>query len=229
MTTCVRHLPCHLNLALACRQRTSTDLETSTPAPGRAMPCMNRPSPRSEELLHIFNDEAFGKKAVLVPRSPTTVSPAPDTVLAIANKKQNKAQPPVSGGCRKRVRRSNCSGVSVRFSSCTKVHDGPRPSSQCLDAVVFAYFQTQCISTANDIECLIKQEFSNQKFETTVLNSVLNKLTALCQRVSQLKAFTSMPVLIEGGGRGLQLQNIHLPHLLRLASIFQHFVTGLSK
>lgn len=116
--------------------------------------------------------------------------------------------------------------MSVSFSGCCKSHDGLRPSSRILDALVYGYFETQCIAGPEDIRTLLLEQFGGASYaKPTVLREVHTKLCTLFERVAELDDFCSMPVLIHGGGRGLQLQSVHRPHLRRLTRLFEQFVS----
>lgn len=129
-----------------------------------------------------------------------------------------------TGVCAKRMRRSRSrQSLSVRFSCCSKNHDGLRSPSRLIDFLVFAYFETHRISCPNDMESLIRHQFGESCLGENVLDEVLQQLQELCNRCSRLGDNDSMPVLIQGGGRGSQLQSVHHPHLCRLTHFFEKF------
>lgn len=237
---CMLKRPCRLNLAMAidpmdCGSAGSSMLGSATP---RQRPCEKRASPDSKSVCNPFLGKDFG---VL---SPNAVSPAADVIL------RQQAQPfqpsqlfqpaqplrqemaPEQEHCTKRMRRGSQGGGRrvVTFSGCSKPHDGLRPASRILDALVYGYFESQCISGPEDMRTLILEQFGGSGFATCeVMQEVHIKLTALCERVMELDDFCSMPVLIHGGGRGLQLQAVHRPHLRRLTKLFEQFVSGSSE
>ncbi len=201
----------------------------------RQRPCEKRASPDSSSIRNPFAAKDFG---VL---SPSAVSPAADVVLRQQAQPFQPSQlfqpaarpqempPEQEQHCTKRMRRSSSGGARrvVTFSGCSKPHDGLRPASRILDALVYGYFETQCISGPEDVRTLILEQFGGSGFATCpVLQEVHSKLTALCERVVELGDFCSMPVLVQGGGRGLQLQAVHRPHLRRLTKLFEQFVSG---
>lgn len=208
---CLLKRPCNLNFASMLGLELECPLSTmsrGSATPGRSRICEKRPSP----------DTSYESKE----RSPKAVRPALDTFLP----RQSKSESEQDGAAPKRMRRSSRRCVS--FSGCSKNHDGLRLPSRLLDELVFAYFENQHISRPEDIQRLILTRFGRcQKFFCpAVLEDVLRQLHALCARCASLKKHASMPVLLRGGGRGLQLQSIHAPHLRRLTHFFQVFKTA---
>lgn len=238
---CVLKRPCRLNLAMAidlmdCGSSAGSSLLGS--ATPRQRPCEKRASPDSRSICNPFSAKDFGVM------SPNAVSPAADVALRqqaqVAFQPSQLFQPaqpprqemaPEQEHCTKRMRRSSGGARrTVTFSGCSKPHDGLRPASRILDALVYGYFETQCISGPEDMRTLLLEQFGGSGFATCeVLQEVHSKLTALCERVVELGDFCSMPVLIHGGGRGLQLQAVHRPHLRRLTKLFEQFVSGSSE
>lgn len=238
---CMLKRPCRLNLALAMGMDcgggggggggAAPMHGSSTPAPRRHT-CEKRSSPDSSTVFGVFSakESALG--------SPNAIRPAADTLFRRAMEAQLESDEehqvpalPNASTCQKRRRRARRGrGLTVSFSGCSKSHDGLRPASRILDALMYAYFETQCISGREDVRTLILERFGGDGFATpSVLHEVLEKLTTLCERVMDLDDFCSMPVLIEGGGRGLQLQAVHCPHLRHLTKLFEQFVTGPSE
>lgn len=224
----LKRLPCRLNLAMAinpmdCGSSAGPSLHGSATPRQRE----KRSSPHSSSHCNPFSAKDVGMQ------SPNAVSPAADVFLRQAfQPPQPPRQEVAPQHCTKRMRRgSGRDGRRVvTFSGCCKPHDGLRPASRILDVLVYGYFETQCISGSEDVRTLILEQFGSSGFATReVLREVHSKLATLCERVTELDDFCSMPVLIHGGGRGLQLQAVHRPHLRRLTKLFEQFVSGSSE
>jgi len=207
---CLLKRPCNLNFASMMGLEIDCPLSRGSATPGRSRVCQKRPSP-----------EAKSKD-----QSPKTVRPALDTLLPRQSDAESEPKQHQEGAASKRMRRLTRRCVS--FSGCSKSHDGLRLPSRLLDELVYAYFENQLISRPEDIQRLIAARFGRcQKyFCAAVLEDVSRQLTALCTRCASLNRNASMPVLLRGGGRGLQLQSIHSPHLRRLTHFFEVFKTA---
>lgn len=207
--------PCRLNFAslggldgLECPL--SKSIQHGSATPGGRFRREKRPSP---EPYQRFNK----REENLSPRS---VRPGADLFMKEHQQLPLQLQ---EGACPKRMRRSR--SLSVSFSCCSKNHDGLRHPSRLLDSLVYAYFETLRISRPEDIRTLIQREFGNNidYLSEAVLNDVHSQLKRLCDRSAKLGSNGSMPVLIQGGGRGSQLQAVHHPHLCRLTQFFERF------
>ena len=114
----------------------------------------------------------------------------------------------------------------ISFAEAAKTHDGLSPESQILDSLFYAYFETQCISNKEDIHRVIVESFSfiSEGFDLLVtLEKVRENLKIRSETLSDLDEYSSIPVLAVGGGRGLQLQAVHGPHVNRLIKLFDRF------
>lgn len=223
MACVVKARPCRLNFSsLSSLECPRSNLSHGSATPGgrsRSRNCEKRASP---EPCQRYDDA-----------SPKFVSPAADVFLAMQKQKQqqhHQYQERIqrqNGVCPKRMRRNRRSreSLSVRFSCCSKNHDGLRFPSRILDSLVFQYFETHRITCPDDIQTLIRHQFGGNSdcFSENILVEVLQQLKELCDRCGRLGDNGSMPVLIQGGGRGSQLQAVHRPHLCRLTHFFELF------
>mmetsp|Transcript_1298 Transcript_1298/g.1955 ORF Transcript_1298/g.1955 Transcript_1298/m.1955 type:complete len:221 (+) Transcript_1298:416-1078(+) len=210
MTSCLSKRPCRLDFSMAIGSLECNSLQLTGRGSATPRLCEKRSSP----------SQNFGPK--IEERSPDAVSSAAEAFFGRHHQDEVCEGAEVST---KRMRRHHRGRRVVSFSGCSKSHDGLRPSSRILDALVYGYFESQSISGASDIRSLILERFGGSSYATPdVLVEVHEKLVCLCDRAQNLADFCSMPVLLHGGGRGLQLQSIHRPHLVRLAKLFKHFL-----
>lgn len=211
-----RQIPCRLNFSavMSCPSQLTSQ--------GSATPRIS-----SEKRATTENER-------LLSCSPKTIRPAADVLFGAADTLSG-ASTNFDMACfsspsqvTKRTRRAR--QLSVSFSQCSKNFDGLRPSSRVLDTLVYCYFESHSITCSSDIQSLLERYFRGplEHQDKTVFIDVHNQLTDLCNRASQLDPFASMPVLLRGGGRGLQLQSIHHPHLCRLKQLFEAYVQSVN-
>ena len=220
--------PCRLNfdsLGMDCAM--SNSLPNSSTSRGSATPAARRCEKRSSPEAHTPHHNQR--------QSPNAISPAADVFLMdqkrmfSTDSSLTQQQQTPQQVCAKRMRkcggRSRRRGLSVSFSGCSKRHDGLRPSTFLLDELVFAYFESHKISCAEDVQRLLTEQFGGcpEYRSFKVLEEVHEQLTALCERCANLDVFGSMPVLLQGGGRGMQLQCNHHYHLCQLTQMFECF------
>ena len=96
-----------------------------------------------------------------------------------------------------------------------------------LDALVHAYFETECITGPQDVHALLLGKFGGPSSDNHgVLKKVQCALNKLCARAASMHGPLSLPVLPRGGGRNRKLQEAHRPYLKRLAQMFDQCLAG---
>jgi hypothetical protein len=102
----------------------------------------------------------------------------------------------------------------VRFAAATKKTNGPSAATRVLDHLCFAYFDEQRIANTWDLWRL-----GIFPVPRAVVAETLKRMQLLLRRLNDTGPLDSVPIGMYGGGRGLQLQRVHRPHLGRLASL----------
>ena len=108
----------------------------------------------------------------------------------------------------------------VTFSNDCKPHDGLRPSSRLLQALVAAYFDGRQ-RDVDDVCLLLCDQHAAATSDDgmELFQQVGEELIRLCSRVASLPDKSITPVLACGGGR----HNVTLDHLLQLESLRHGF------
>ena len=108
--------------------------------------------------------------------------------------------------------------MSVRFQEGTKEYDGMNPVNHILDDMVYAYFNDKKANATSLRQCLQHHEkfsfLTDSHFE-----QLMEKTKKLVLKMIYLRGNEYIPVLPCGGGRGQNLQHIHLPHFQRFQKL----------
>ena len=100
----------------------------------------------------------------------------------------------------------------VRFDATTKGHDGLKPPSLDLDAVVCAFYQGGSVNTPVDL-----LELSGQQPQPIDFPRVWEAIAQLVIELGHLQTVRcKTPVLRKGGGHGFLLKQAHQPSLIQL-------------
>jgi hypothetical protein len=111
--------------------------------------------------------------------------------------------------------------------------------SHIVDNIVHDYFDMQNIKTVCDIERSLNRGFdmfvSANPETVDILNkdlivNVENMVQCICDKISEAVLHNpncSIYVINTGGGRGAQIQSIHIPHMRRLADLIARFVDSI--
>jgi len=113
----------------------------------------------------------------------------------------------------------------VTFAPGTKSHDGPHPVAQLLEDITFAYFETRCIRSVHDMRI---QFYKHWKLPREQLLSWTKHLENLIVDVVERSknADARFQLLARGGGRGMCLTTVHIPHFKQMASYMTTVLEG---
>lgn len=113
-------------------------------------------------------------------------------------------------------RRVKTKNRRVRFRQGSKQFDGLKPLSEALETTVWNFYTVQSIQSADDILSLFK---SRPQFRM-VFEQVGSALSHLVELLEKASHDATVPVLPEGGGRGLLLGSAHSPTFKHLRDMF---------
>lgn len=113
----------------------------------------------------------------------------------------------------------------VQFNPTAKQHDGPKPIMQLLEDVTYAYFDQTKITCMQDMREFVATRWSNYgDVSKQAVGELIVYVHLQLRRASQLGSSTRIPLLREGGGRGLTMGRTHLAHFRRMV---QYLITCL--
>lgn len=106
-------------------------------------------------------------------------------------------------------------GKGVTFHATAKTHDGLCLVLRVLDDMLEAYFGKQCLCSAKDLHDFLKACVPSKDWKR-VLSRLADALANMVLKLDQGDMRTCIPVLLQGGGRGHKVEQVHRHHLARL-------------
>ncbi|MDC0366894.1 hypothetical protein OAM67_00535 [bacterium] len=120
----------------------------------------------------------------------------------------------------------------VKFHSACKSHDGLRRESEVFEQLMFLYFSSSFIRNSGGMYRLRdywqtlpndRLHFVNDQELAKCLFKCIPLLERLFRKLENRQPSAKVPVLCFGGGRGLQIQHAHMPHLQQLLMYMEAF------
>lgn len=111
----------------------------------------------------------------------------------------------------------------VRFRPDTKKYDGLHEHSEALEHTVWRYYTLQTIKSVDDILSVFKTK------PKKVFNKVCSAVKDLTDTLGKSSCDATVPVLPQGGGRGLLLGKSHMPTFKQLRDMFLSAETELEQ